>query len=153
MTEEFVRAALDDEHKCMAMRDRDFVAHFSWYSRKSPTRIDDDWTLYFAEKCVYVYFVYTDPRYRGQKLLPFALTRAVAGLGATLALAFVESANYSSLNSFYQMGFRDFAKIQVAKLFGKPLLHHGAGSDDFGFRVAEYQVRKQGPGPASGLAG
>ena len=143
MTAEFAENAMDEGHECLAVMDGDFVAHFSWYSRKSPTRINDDWTLHFDERSVYVYFVYTDPAYRGQKLLPFAVKKAVANSGAEKALAFVESANYSSLKSFYGMGFRDFAHIQVARVLGKPLLRHGAGWERFGFRVAQ-NIRWEG---------
>src|SRR5579885_3210261 len=137
MSEAFAPAALAEKHKCMAHREGDFVAHFSWYSRKSPTRINDAWTMHFNEACVYIYFVHTDPRYRGQKLLPFAVKTAACESGAEFALAFVESANYSSLNSFYKMGFRDFARIRVARVFGRPLMLHGKGCGRFGFRVTE----------------
>lgn len=47
-TQDFARAALADRHRCLAIRDGDFVAHFRWYSRKSPTRINDAWTMHFG---------------------------------------------------------------------------------------------------------
>jgi len=137
MSEAFARAALAEQHRCMAIREGDFVAHFSWYSRRSPARINDAWTMHFDEAGVYIYFVHTDPQYRGQKLLPFAVQTATRESGVDFALAFVESANYSSLNSFYKMGFRDFARIRVARVFGRPLMLHGEGCGQFGFRVTE----------------
>lgn len=65
------------------------------------------------------------------------MKNTVAESAAEAALAFVESANYASLNSFYRMGFRDFARIRVARVFGWPVLLHGDRCARFRFRVAE----------------
>ncbi len=135
MTDNFVAGALANGERCFAVLDGDYVAHFSWYSRISPTRMNDHWTLHFDESCVYIYYVYTDPKYRGQKLMPYALSRAIAKSGAGCAVAFVESSNYASLNTFFAMGFKEFARIYIARIFGKPLMFHGAGALRFGFRV------------------
>lgn len=135
MTDGYVAGALANGERCFAVLDGDYVAHFSWYSRKSPTRMNNHWTLHFDESCLYIYYVHTDPKYRGQKLMPYALSRAIAESDARCVVAFVESSNYASLNVFFALGFREFARIYIARIFGKPFMFHQASAARFGFRV------------------
>jgi ribosomal protein S18 acetylase RimI-like enzyme len=135
MTDDYVRGALGNGERCFAVLDGEYVAHFSWYSRKSPTRINDHWTLHFDESCLYIYYVHTDPKYRGQKLMPNGLTRAITESEADWVVAFVESSNYASLNVFFALGFEEFARIRVVRPFGIPLMVHGDGAKRFAFRV------------------
>ena len=124
---------------CFGVLDGDTLAAFCWYSPNPPERINDHWVVHFDPGCVYVYFVFTDPAYRGQGLLPHGISLAMpeyAKRGYSKLLAFVESANYDSLKSFYRMGFQDFAVIRALKLFGKQFAYHGRGCERFAFRVA-----------------
>jgi GNAT superfamily N-acetyltransferase len=125
--------------ECFGILDGETLAAFCWYSTNPPARINDHWVVHFDPGCVYVYFVFTDPAYRGQGLLPHGIRRAskeYARRGYHKLLAFVESANYNSLKSFHRMGFQDFAMIRAAKLFGKQFAYHGRGCERFAFRVA-----------------
>jgi GNAT superfamily N-acetyltransferase len=125
--------------ECFGVLDGDTLVAFCWYSTNPPERINDHWVVYFDPGCVYVYFVFTDPAYRGQRLLPHGIRLAMADYarrGYPKLAAFVESANYDSLNSFYRMGFRDFGMIRAVKLFGKQFAYHGRGCVRFAFRVA-----------------
>ena len=138
LTEEFVRQAVDNHEKCFAIVDGKNLAAFTWYSEQSPTFINRDWVIHFDPRCVYVYFVYTDPAYRGRRLLAHGLKEALEEYrrsGRKRALAFVESCNYASLNAFHRMGYRDFGSIRVFKLFGKPFAVHDRSCDLFQFRV------------------
>jgi GNAT superfamily N-acetyltransferase len=138
LTEQFVRQALENHEKCFGMVDGKNLAAFTWYSEQSPTFINKDWVIHFDPRCVYVYFVYTDPAYRGGRLLAHGLKEALEQYqsnGKKRALAFVESCNYASLNAFYRMGYKDFGSIRVFKLFGKSFALHNRGCDLFQFRV------------------
>jgi len=124
---------------CFGVLDGDTLAAFCWYSPNPPERINDHWVVHFDPGCVYVYFVFTDPAYRGQGLLPHGISLAMpeyAKRGYSKLLAFVESANYDSLKSFYRMGFQDFGTIRASKPFGKQFAYHGRGCKRFAFRVA-----------------
>ena len=139
LTEPFVRQALEKEERCFAILDGKNLAAFTWYSENPPTYINNDWVIHFDPRCVYVYFVYTDPAYRGQRLLGHGLRDALEEYrrnGKERALAFVESCNYASLNAFYRMGYKDFGSIRVFKLFGKRFAFHGPGCELFKFRAA-----------------
>jgi GNAT superfamily N-acetyltransferase len=125
--------------ECFGVLDGNTLAAFCWYSTNPPERINDHWVVHFDPGCVYVYFVFTDPAYRGQRLLPHGIRLAMAEYarrGYPKLAAFVESANYDSLKSFYRMGFRDFGMIRAVKLFGKQFAYHGRGCVRFAFRVA-----------------
>jgi GNAT superfamily N-acetyltransferase len=138
LTEAFVRQALDNEEKCFGIVDGDDLAAFTWYSERPPTYINNDWVIHFDPRCVYVYFVYTDPAYRGRCLLAHGLKDALEEYrrnGKERALAFVEACNYASLNAFYRMGYKDFGSIRVFKLFGKPFAFHDPGCEAFKFRA------------------
>ena len=76
MPEQFVRNALQKGDECFAILDGDILACFGWYSRK-PTAITHDLTLHFRQDCVYMYFGYTHPRYRGQRLHAFNMGLAL----------------------------------------------------------------------------
>jgi GNAT superfamily N-acetyltransferase len=137
-TEDIVRTLLANGDECFGILDGVRLAAFCWYSRNAPTLLNENWVVHFDPSCVYVYFVYTDVAYRGRRLLAHGIQHAAQEYlrqGCRKILAFVESANYNSLNSFYRMGFKNFGMIRTAKPFGKHLAHHSRGCERFAFRV------------------
>jgi hypothetical protein len=145
LPQEFVRGALEKGDECFGIMDGDTLASFGWYSNK-PTLVsfgsaeDDksDLCLHFAGDHVYMYNGYTNDNYRGQRLHAIGMTRA---LKAYLArdfkgiVSYVEYNNYASLNSCYRMGYKDFGKIYILKIFGKYIIRHTKGCKEFDFRV------------------
>lgn len=142
LTEDVIPALLDNGDECFGLFDGSRLIAFCWYCVNPPARINDHWALQFTRGCVYVYFVYTDPEYRGRRLLAHGIklaAREYVQRGYHTLLAFVEWANYSSLASFFRMGFEEFGRMRVAKAFGKTLVWGGRGCERFDFRVVTNQ--------------
>lgn len=140
LTEKVIPALLDNGDRCFGILDGGRLAAFCWYCVNSPARINDLWALEFAPGCVYVYFVYTHPAYRGKRLLAHGIklaAREYVQQGCHTILAFVEWANYSSLASFFRMGFQEFGRMRVTKLFSKTIVQGGRGCERFAFRVVK----------------
>lgn len=138
LTEDVIPALLNNGDACFGILDGERLVAFCWYCTNPPARINDLWALEFSRGCVYVYFVYTDPEYRGKRLLGHGLklaAREYVPKGYHTFLAFVEWANYSSLTSFLRMGFQEFGRMRVTRAFGKTIVQGGAGCERFGFRV------------------
>lgn len=142
---EFVREALEKGDECFGIMDGDKLASFGWYSN-NPTPVSfgsaadekSDLCLYFAKDQVYMYNGYTHDNYRGQRLHAIGMTRALqAYLNRDFKgiVSYVEANNYASLNSCYRMGYKDFGKIYLIKIFGKYLIRHTKGCKDFDFRL------------------
>lgn len=138
LREEVISVLLDNGDECFGILDGERLVAFCWYCVNPPARINDAWALQFAPHCVYVYFVYTAPEYRGQRLLAHGIklaAREYAQRGYPTILAFVEWANYSSLASFFRMGFQQFARLRALRLFGKTFVWGGRGAERFDFRL------------------
>lgn len=85
-----------------------------------------------------MYKGYTHHNYRGQRLHAIGMTRALAEYlkrGFEGLVSYVEATNYSSLKSVYRMGYRDFGKIYVFRIFGKYLIHSSKGCKKYGFGI------------------
>lgn len=138
LTKEVIPALMDNGDECYGILDGEKLAAFCWYCTNPPARINDLWALEFSPGCVYVYFVYTAPEYRGKRLLAHGIklaSREYLQRGYPNLLAFVEWANYSSLTAFYRMGFELFGRMRITRLFGKTLVQGGEGCERFDFRV------------------
>jgi hypothetical protein len=138
LTEDVIPVLLDNGDECFGILDGPRLAAFGWYCVNPPARMNDLWALEFTRGCVYVYFVYTDPAYRGRKLLAHGIklaSREYVQRGFPTLLAFVEWANYSSLAAFFRMGYQEFGRMSVMQIFGKNVVRGGEGCERFGFRV------------------
>jgi GNAT superfamily N-acetyltransferase len=138
LSEELIAVLMDHGDECFGILDGRRLAAFCWYCTNPPARINDLWALEFAPGCVYVYFVYTAPEYRGQRLLAHGIglaSREYLQRGHRNILAFVEWANYSSLTAFFRMGFQQFGRMRLTRLLGKTLVQGGDGCERFDFRV------------------
>lgn len=138
LREELISALMDNGDECIGILDGEKLAAFCWYCTNPPARVNDLWALEFAPGCVYVYFVYTAPEYRGERLLGHGIklaSREYLQRGYPNLLAFVEWANYSSLTAFFRMGFVQFGRMRITRLFGRTIVQGGQGCERFDFRV------------------
>jgi hypothetical protein len=145
LSEEFVWRALKKGDECYGILDGPTLASYGWYSSK-PTEIafgpakngGEDLRLHFSGEYVYMYSGYTHDRYRGQRLHAIGMTRALEeylGKGFKGLVSYVESNNYSSLKSVYRMGYKDFGKVYVLRIFGKHIIRSSKGCEKYQFRV------------------
>jgi len=145
LSEEVVLRALKKGDECYGILDGPTLASYGWYSNK-PTEIafgptksgGEDLQLHFSGEYVYMYSGYTHDRYRGQRLHAIGMTRALEeylGKGFKGLVSFVESNNYSSLKSVYRMGYKDFGKVYILRIFGKHIIRSSKGCKKYQFRV------------------
>jgi hypothetical protein len=143
LSEEFVRTALEKGDECYGILDGPTLASYGWYS-SMPTEVafgptkngKEGLRLHFSGKYVYMY-----SGYRGQRLHAIGMTRALEeylGKGFKGLVSFVESNNYSSLKSVYRMGYKDFGKVYILRIFGKHIIHSSKGCKKYQFRVKAY---------------
>ncbi len=141
---DFVHRALARGDECYAVRDGDVLAGYGWYSNRptavfdSPDKGGEDLRLHFSHRYTYMYKGYTHPDYRGQRLHAIGMTRALDAYrrrGFEGLVSCVESDNYASLKSCYRMGYKDFGRIRVAKLFGRYVIHCSPGCRAYDFRL------------------
>lgn len=117
----FLDQALAKGDYCYAVIDGERLASFGWYSRL-PTHITDDLVLHFNNSYVYMYHGYTNDDYRGQRLHALGMAKALQEFstkGFKGLISYVECNNYSSLKSVYRMGYKNFGRLTVVKMFGK----------------------------------
>lgn len=155
-TEALVPVLLRNGDQCFGILDQRRLVAFCWYCVNPPARINDLWALEFSRGAVYLYFVYTHPRYRGRSLFPHGLKLAAheySKRGLNDIVAFVEFANYSSLAAFRRMGFQQFGRMRITRAFARNIPLGGRGCDRFGFRIVPNpNPLVANPQPAAGAA-
>lgn len=145
LSKDFVLRSLKKGDECYGILDGPALASYGWYSSK-PTEISfgptknggDDLRLHFSGEYVYMFSGYTHDRYRGQRLHAIGMTRALKeylGKGFKGLVSYVESNNYSSLKSCYRMGYKDFGKVYILRIFGKHIIRSSKGCKKYQFRV------------------
>lgn len=138
LPEKFLEEALSKGDECFGILSGERLAAYGWYSRK-PTRIDPpDLMLDPGDRYVYMYKGFTHLGHRGQRLHAIGMTLALQhylSQGCKGLVSYVESNNFSSLNSVLRMGYETFGVIYVLKIFGIYLTHASAGCLTHGFRI------------------
>jgi hypothetical protein len=136
---EFVNQALAKGDECYAILDGKLLASYGWYSN-GQTIVSDELDLIYNKDYIYMYNGYTHKNYRGQRLHAIGMTRALdhyLKAGKKGIVSYVEESNHRSLQSVYRMGYVDFGKVYIVKLFGKYFIAHTSGCNTFGFRVIQ----------------
>lgn len=113
MTPYFAEQAYSKGNRCFGVIDNNFLAHYSWYAT-SPTHVVDNLIFHFPSNNVYMFNAFTSPRYRGQRLYPMAVTRAIMSYfehGITSALTIIAANNFSSISAVEQIGFSTLGKF------------------------------------------
>lgn len=137
LAEEFLHKAFAEGDQCFAIRDRDVLASYGWYSNR-PTEISDNLRLHFDNGYMYMYNGFTRPEYRGRRLHAIGMTMALKeylGRGFKGLVSYVEANNLSSLKSVYRMGYRDCGDIYVLWIFGRYLISCSAGCKNYGMSL------------------
>lgn len=137
LPEEFVSQAIAKGDECYAILNGKFIASYGWYSNEQ-TIVSDELDLKYNKDYIYMYNGYTHKNYRGQRLHAIGMTRALdhyLRAGKKGIVSYVEEANHRSLQSVYRMGYVDFGKVFIAKLFGHYFIRHTPGCEAFGFRI------------------
>ncbi len=118
--------------------DGEILAAYGWYAR-TPTRIDPpDLVLHPGNEYVYMYKGYTHTGHRGRRLHAIGMTLALQeylARGFKGLVSYVESNNFSSLNSVTRMGYEIFGTVYALEMFGIHLVHASAGWAAHGVRV------------------
>lgn len=137
LDEKFLRQAIEKGDECYAILDGARLAAYGWYSN-APTTVSDDLRLRFHLDYIYMYNGYTHNDYRGQRLHAVGMTRALDEYrrrGFKGIVSYVEESNFRSLQSVYRMGYADFGKVYILKLFGRYLIRHTPMCEAYGFVV------------------
>ncbi len=136
-SEQFVRQALAQGHKCYGFAHDGALRAYGWYAT-NPTPVSPELQLHFSRGYVYLYKAFTHEAHRGRRLYPRGMTRALRhyrSIGYKGMLAYVDATNLNSLKSCARTGFRVFGSIYVVKLFGRHFSWSSPGCGRFGFRV------------------
>jgi GNAT superfamily N-acetyltransferase len=145
MSAAFVEATLAKGDECYAICDGANLAAYGWYATTPTTAGSPELLLHFDADYVYMYKVFTDPRYRGQRLHAVGMTRALDEYrcrGYRGMVSYVESTNFDSLKSCFRMGYKVFGSIYVVKLFGRYFAFSSPGCAPFGFRLEVERDRR-----------
>jgi len=130
LPEAFLDEALSKGDECFALLSGDRLAAYGWYS-SGPTRIDPpDLVLHPGGRHIYMYKGFTHLDHRGRRLHAIGMTLALQSYltrGFKGLVSYVESNNFSSLNSVHRMGYGIFGTITVMRPFGVTLTHASAG--------------------------
>jgi hypothetical protein len=139
LPEESVNKALAKGDECYAILDGKSLASYGWYTNDK-TIVSDELDLTFKKDYIYMYNGYTHKSYRGQRLHAIGMTRALdhyLKAGKKGIVSYVEERNRRSLQSVYRMGYVDFGKIYIVKIFGEYFIRHSGGCAAFGFRILQ----------------
>ena len=115
ITEPFVDEAFEKGDRCFGVLHEGRLAHYSWYST-SRTRVMMNVHIDFPETWVYMYNAFTSPRYRGRKMYPTAVARALRSLLTgkfTTSVTLVGADNFSSLSPLGKIGFSEIGRMVV----------------------------------------
>jgi len=154
LPESFLNEALAEGDECFGLLAGGALAAYGWYSRR-PTPIDPpDLVLDPGNHYVYMYKGFTHPTHRGKRLHAIGMTLALQHYqrrGYRGLISYVESNNFSSLNSVRRMGYEIFGSVWALRVFGMHLTHAGAGWKQHGARI---EPAERGPVTRAGaLAG
>lgn len=134
----FVAECRERGDLCYGAFEGERLVSYSFYSRK-PVPIDDELTVHFDTRFVYVYKSFTVPSERGRKLHGLLMNRAIRAIhdesGCAGLIAYLEPANPSSERSGARLGHRRFGTIRVLRFRGLTWTFHGPGCARYGFRV------------------
>jgi hypothetical protein len=155
LPESFLDEVLSEGDECFGFLAGETLAAYGWYSRR-PTRIDPpDLVLDPGDQYVYMYKGFTHPSHRGQRLHAIGMTLALQHYlrrGFKGLVSYVESNNFSSLNSVRRMGYEIFGSVYALRVFGIHLTYASAGWRAHGVRIEPAKKRHAVSGAAA-LAG
>jgi hypothetical protein len=136
LTESFIKQAFQKGDECYGILDGDILAGYGWYSNQPTSIHPEDLTLHFSSEYIYMYKGFTHINYRGQRLHSIGMSWALKSYlerGFKGIVSYVETNNFSSLKSVYRMGYEDFGKVYISRLFDKYILHSDKGCNDYNF--------------------
>jgi hypothetical protein len=138
----FIDAAMARGDRCYAIFDGDVLAAYGWYATR-PTRlfeIDDGLSLRFDPSYTYMYWGYTRPSHRGQRMHAVGMASALALVtreGQKGLLSYVDATNYASLRSCERTGFAAFGTVALAKAGDRYFCRASSGCKPYGFEVVQ----------------
>ena len=138
LTAEFLDDALAKGDECYAIVDGAEPAAYGWYAH-SPTRMSDGMLVQFDPAYVYMYKGLTLDAYRGRRLHAIGMTRALAAYrarGFKGLVSYIESDNLNSLKSAYRIGYVDFGRVFIIRMWGRLVTFRTPGCAAFGFGIA-----------------
>jgi hypothetical protein len=141
---DFVGEALAKGDACYGIVAGDHVAAYGWYAH-TPTKIARDLWLHFDPRYVYRYNGRTLPPYRGRRLHAISMARTVAAWqaqGYRGLVSYIEVNNLSALKSVYRLGYVNFGRVFILRIFGWPLVLNSPGCVAFRFRVVPARRRR-----------
>lgn len=142
ISHDFLDRALSKGDHCYAILDGDKLASYGWYSDQ-PTFITSQLVLHFDPSWIYMFKGYTNPAYRGQRLHAVGMARALQAFserGYKGIISYVETNNYASLRSVYRMGYRNFGRVSILKLFNHYHVSTEQACNDYSFTVKTRQI-------------
>ncbi|HYV20131.1 MAG TPA: GNAT family acetyltransferase [Verrucomicrobiae bacterium] len=139
LSESFLEEALAKHDECFGILAGDSLAAYGWYSR-GPTPIDPPGLVFHpGDRSVYMYKGFTHLDHRGRRLHAIGMTMALQhylNRGFKGLVSYVESNNFSSLNSVRRMGYGIFGTISVLRPFGVTVTHASPGCRARGVRLS-----------------
>src|SRR5947207_1514805 len=155
LTAEFLDDALAKGGEGYAIVDGAEPAAYGWYAH-SATRMSDGMLVQFDPAYVYMYKGLTLDAYRGRRLHAIGMTRALAAYraqGFKGLVSYIESDNLNSLKSAYRIGYVDFGRVFIIRMWDRLV---AAPDDGAAFVQARGTARHEPPfrpGRVGGRAG
>jgi predicted GNAT superfamily acetyltransferase len=123
ITEDIKTDAITKCDDCLCIFDSEKnIAAYSWFSAKDTWSGMYDLDFEISPEYIYTYKVFTDTKFRGQRLHAHQMKHALdhyQASGFKGIICHVYSDNYNSLKSSYRMGFKDIGSYYVLNIFNK----------------------------------
>jgi ribosomal protein S18 acetylase RimI-like enzyme len=129
VSESFLESAWQKGDECFGIFLGATLVSFGWYSIRT-TETSDDLTISVPPGHVYIYKAYTSEKHRGRRLNAIGITLAMntyLGNGYRAILSYVESNNFSSLNSFGRIGFHEIGRLWILRVMRRTIMFPSRG--------------------------
>jgi len=96
------------------------LVSYVFFAPASPIPIDARLQFAFPADWIYVYKAFTEPAWRGKRLLHQVLTHAMTRLGPHRFVTLVVAGNQASRKAFERCGFRPAQRFPVWRVLSRP---------------------------------
>lgn len=143
ISRKFLRGIAGTPDLCFGAFAGEALVSYVFFAPASPIAIDARLQFSFPAGWIYVYKAFTQPAWRGKRLLHQVLAHAMTRLGPHRFVTLVVAGNQASRKAFERCGFRPTQRFPVCRVFSRPWPR--SVRDPLGFSVMIRSDHAAGP--------
>lgn len=120
ISQTFLRGIERTPDACFGAFAGEALVSYVFFAPASPIPIDARLQFAFPADWIYVYKAFTEPAWRGKRLLHQVLTHAMTRMGPHRFVTLVVAGNQASRKAFERCGFRPTQRFPVWRLLSRP---------------------------------